>query len=111
MHDGGPVVKILDVKDHELGIGCQQGAIEKALGGGEAGTLCGGDAGVVQAVTTHSDSDSVGLLLRWANGGNELSIGHFAAQGDGVSGNEKDCVGAGGHASADALGQPAEVVG
>jgi hypothetical protein len=56
---GGPVIEILDVEDHEFCIG---GAIKQAFGGGEAGTLCGGDAGVDEVVATHSDLDSVGLF-------------------------------------------------
>jgi hypothetical protein len=42
---GCTIVEIFYIEDHEFCTRGGDGAIQKAFGGGEAGTLCGGDAG------------------------------------------------------------------
>ena len=58
-----------------------------------------------EAVATHSDADTVYFGLGGSNGGNHSGVGDFLVVGNGRFGNKEDGVGAGEHASADALGE------
>ena len=64
----------------------------------------GGGAGEIEAVYSHSDADKIYFDLGGWNGGDHSGVGDFAVMGNGGFCNKKDCVGAGRHAGADALG-------
>jgi hypothetical protein len=72
--------------------------------------LGGGQAGEIQFVALHCEADAVCFGLGRSNGRNEASIGDLSAGGDGLSFNEDNIVGTGGHLGADALGKAAEIV-
>ena len=65
----------------------------------------GGGAWEIEAVSAHSDADTVYFGLGRSNGGDHLGVGDFAVMGNGRFGNKEDGVGAGGHAGANALGE------
>ena len=65
----------------------------------------GGGAREIEAVSAHSDADTVYFGCGGSNGGNHLGVGDFTFMGNGIFGNKEDGVGAGGHAGADALGE------
>ena len=65
----------------------------------------GGGAGEIEAVSAHSDADTVYFGLGGSNGGDHLGVCYFATMGNGGFCYKKDGVGAGGHAGADALGE------
>ena len=71
----------------------------------QTGTVGGGGAREIEAVSAHSDADTVYFRLGGLNGGNHSGVGYFAVMGNGIFGNKEDGVGAGGHAGADALGK------
>ena len=108
---GGAVVKVFYIEHHKFGVRSGDGAVEETFGGGQACTLGGGQAWEVEFVTTHRDADTVRFGLGWSNGRNEASIGDLSAGRNGVSFNENDGVGTGGHPGANALGEAAEIVG
>ena len=70
----------------------------------------GGDAEVVEIVTTNSDANTMDLLFVWTEGGNEADIGDFAAAWDRRQRYEVNGVGASGNAGADTLGDSSKVV-
>ncbi len=108
---GGAVVKVFYIEHHKFGVRSGDGAVEETFGGGQACTLGGGQAWEVEFVTTHRDANTVRLGLGWSNGRNEASIGDSSAGRHGVSVNEKNGVGTGGHPGADALCEASEIVG
>ena len=65
----------------------------------------GGGAWEIEAVSAHRDADTVYFGLGGSNGGDNLGVCDFAVMGNGSFGNKEDGVGAGGHVSADALGE------
>ena len=65
----------------------------------------GGGAQEIEAVSAHSDADTVYFGLGGSNGGNHSGVGDFAVVENGRFVNKEDGVGAGGHAGADALGE------
>ena len=67
--------------------------------------MCGGGAWEIEAVSAHSDADTVYFGLGGPNGGDHSGVGDFAVMENGRFGNKEDGVGAGGHAGADALGE------
>ena len=71
----------------------------------------GGDAGLVEIITTDSDAHTVDFLFVRTEGGNEAAIGDFAAAWNRRRSYEVNGVGAGGHAGADTLVDSAKVVG
>ena len=75
----GAVVEILDVGAGKAGVGGGNGAVDKALGGGEAGALGRGVAKVIEAVTVDGEADTVGLSFERADGGHLFSIAYLAA--------------------------------
>ena len=62
-------------------------------------------AGEIEAVSAHSDVDMVHFGLGGSYGGNHLDVCDFSTMGGGGFCYKEDCVGAGGHAGADALGE------
>ena len=72
------MVKIFDVQGHEAGDGCGYGAVEEALCSCQTGAVGGGGAGEVEAVTAHSDADTVHFSFSWSDGGDHLGLGYFA---------------------------------
>lgn len=104
---GGTIVEVFYVQYHESGARGGEGAIEETFGGGEASTLGGGDAGEIKAVTANSDSNTMGFVFGWSDGGDEATIGHFAANGNGGAGDEKNSVRSCGHALPNSLGKTA----
>ena len=72
------IVKILDVHGHEFGAGGGQGAVEQNFGGGEAGTMGGGGARVIQFVAADGDTDAIDFSFVWSNCGNKAAIGDFS---------------------------------
>ena len=64
-----------------------------------------GGAWESEAVSAHSDADTVYFGLGGSNGGDHSSVGDFVVMGNGIFGNKEDGVGAGGQAGADALGE------
>ena len=71
----------------------------------------GGDAGVVELVTTGSDAHAMEFLFVRTEGGNEATIGDFAAAWNRRQIYEVNGVGVGWHAGADTLGDSEKVVG
>ena len=67
----------------------------------------GGGAREIEAVSAHSDADTVYFGLGGSNVGDHLGVGDFAVIGNGRFGNKEGGVGAGGYAGADALGKAA----
>ena len=65
----------------------------------------GGGAGEIEAVSAHSDADTVYFSLGWSNKGDHSGVCDFTTLGDGGFGYKEDGVGAGAHAGADALGK------
>ena len=65
----------------------------------------GGGAGEIEAVSSHSDADTVYFGLGWSNGGKHSGVCDFTTMGDRGFCYKEDGVGAGGHVSADALGE------
>ena len=65
----------------------------------------GGGAGEIEAISAHSDADTVYFGLGGLNGGAHLGVCDFAAMGNGEFCNKEDCVGASGHAGSNALGE------
>ena len=65
----------------------------------------GGGAWEIEAVSAHSDADTVDFSLGGLNGGHHSSVGDFVFMGNGVFCNKEDGVGSGGHAGANALGE------
>ena len=65
----------------------------------------GGGAWEIEAVSTHSDVDTIYFGLDGLNGGDHLGQCDFSVMGNGGFCNKEDSVGAGGHAGADALGE------
>ena len=65
----------------------------------------GGGAGEIEAVSAHSDADTVHLGLGGSYGGNHSGVCDFATMGDGGFCYKEDSAGAGGHAGADPLGE------
>jgi hypothetical protein len=105
------IINVFEIKDHAFCVGCGQGAIDETFGGGEAGALSCGDAGVVEAINTDGDTDMMYFVLCGMDGGNKTAIGDFSSDGHLIAPNEKYGVGASRHASADASGQSAKVIG
>ena len=70
----------------------------------------GGDAWVVELVTTNSDAYAMDFLFVRTEGGDEAAIGDFAAAWNSRRSYEVNGVGAGGHAGADTLGESSNVV-
>ena len=110
---GGAVVEVLNVERHKPGVGGRYGSVEQTLRGGEAGAVGGGVGGsrVVEYVTADSDTDTVDLSLVQADGGNHVGICDLAVGGYAGFGNVEDSVGSARHASSDALGEAAKIVG
>ena len=108
---GGPVVEVFDVERHKLGVRDRYGDVEKTLRGSEAGAVGGGGASVVEYVAADGDTDTVEFGLVREDGGDHAGIGDLTVGGDAGFGHVKDSVGAARHASADALGDAAEIVG
>ena len=71
----------------------------------------GGDAGLVELITTDSDAHAKYFLFVWTEGGDEAAIGEFAVAWNLRRSYEVNGVGSGGHAGADTLGESAKVVG
>ena len=71
----------------------------------------GGGARVVKFVIADGDMETVDFGIVWADGGNHVGIGDLAVDGDAGFGHVEESVGAARHASADALGEAAEIVG
>ena len=65
----------------------------------------GGGARKIEAVSAHSDADTVDFGLGGSNGGNHSDVGDSEVMGNGIFVNKEDGVGASGHAGADALGK------
>ena len=65
----------------------------------------GGGAWEIEAVSAHSDADTVYFGLFGSNGGKHSGVCDFAVMGNGGFCNKEDGVGAGGHAGANALGE------
>ena len=65
----------------------------------------GGVAREIEAVSAHSNADTVYFSLAWSNGGDHSGVCDFATLGDGGFCYKEDGVGAGGHAGANALGE------
>ena len=61
----------------------------------------GGGAGEIEAVSAHSDADTVYFGIGGLNGGNHMGVCDFATMGDGGFCYKEDGVGASGHAGAD----------
>ena len=108
---GGVVVEVLNVERHKPGVSGRDGDVDQTLHGGEAGAVGGGGARVVKYVTTYGDTDTVNLGLVQADGGNHAGIGDLAVGGDARFGHVEDSVGSARHASDNALGEAAEIVG
>ena len=108
---GGAVVEVFNVERHKPGIGGRYGAVEKTLHGGESGAVGGGDARVVNYVADEGDmyTDDLGLVR--ADCGDHAGIGDLAVGWDTGFGHVEDSIGAVRHASSDALGEAAEIVG
>ena len=70
----------------------------------------GGDARVVELVTTNSNAHAMDFLFMRTEGGDEAAIDDLAAAWDRRQSYEVNGVGAGGHAGADTLGDSAKVV-
>ena len=68
-------------------------------------TVGGGGAWEIEAVSAHSDADTVDFGLGGSNGGNHTGVSDVAIIWNGCFGNKEDGVGASGHAGADALGE------
>ena len=100
---GGFIVKIFDVQGHEAGAGCGYGGVEEVLCSCQTSALDGGGAGEVEAVTAHSNVDTVHFSFSWSDGGNHSGVGYFAPLRDSSFCYKEDCVGASWHAGADAL--------
>jgi hypothetical protein len=107
----GAVVEILHIKCHEFGIWCGEDAVQEALGGCEAGTMCGSGTGEIKAVTPDCDTDSFDFGLVGAKCGNKAGVGDLAIRGDVGFSNKKDGVGTGKHACANTLRKASEVIG
>ena len=108
---GGSVLEIFDVERHKLGARGRDGAVEQTLRGGEAGTVGGGGTRGVEYVAVDGDTDTVDFVLVRADGGNHAGIGDLAVGGEAGFGHVEESVGAARHASANALGEAAEIVG
>ena len=108
---GGVVVEVFNVERHKPGVSGIDGAVEKTLHGGEAGAVGGGGARVVEYIANGGDTDTVNLGLVQADGGNHAGIGDLAVGGDAGFGHVEDSVGATRHASDDALGEAADIIG
>ena len=65
----------------------------------------GGGAGEIEAVSAHSDADTVYFGLGGSNGGDHSGVCEFAVMGNGGFCNKEDGVGTIGHAGANALGE------
>ena len=65
----------------------------------------GGGAWEIEAVSAHSDADTVYFSLGGSNGGDHSGVCNFSVMGNGVFCNKEDGVGAGGNAGEDALGE------
>ena len=65
----------------------------------------GGGSREIEAVSAHSDAETVYFGLGWSNGGDHSGVCDFTTLGDGEFRYKEDGVGAGGHAGADALGE------
>ena len=65
----------------------------------------GGGAWEIEAVSSHSDADTVDFGLGGSNGGDHMGVCDFAVVRNGQFGEKEDGVGAGGHAGANALGE------
>ena len=72
----------MNFKRHKLGVGGRYGAVEQTLCGGEAGTVGGGSARVVDYVAANSEMDTVDLGLVRADVGNHAGIGNLAVGAD-----------------------------
>ena len=101
----------MNVKRHKLGVEGRDDDVEQTLNDGEAGAVGGGGARVVNYVAANGDTDTVDLGLVQADGGDHAGIGDLAVGGDAGFGNVEDSVGTARYASADALGEAAEIVG
>ena len=71
----------------------------------------GGDAGVVELVTTNIDAHAMKFLFVWTEGDDKAVIGDFAAAWNRQRSYEVNGVSAGGNAGADTLVELAKVVG
>ena len=65
----------------------------------------GGGAGEIEAVSAHSDADTVYFGLGGSNGGDHLGVCDFGVMWNGVFCNKEGSVGACGHADDDDLGE------
>ena len=65
----------------------------------------GGGAREIEAVSAHSNADTVYFGLGWSNGANHSGVCDFTTLGGGRFCYKEEGVGAGGHAGADALGE------
>ena len=63
----------------------------------------GGGTGEIEAVSAHSDADTVHFCLGGSYGGNHLGVCDFATMGDDGFFYKEDGVGAGGNACANTL--------
>ena len=67
--------------------------------------MCSGGNWKFEAVSAHSEADTVYLGLGGLNGGDHSIVCDFAVMGNGGFCNKEDGVGAGGHTGANALGE------
>jgi hypothetical protein len=73
--------------------------------------LGGGDAWILQTSTADSDTYAMDFILRRTDGRHKASVRDFSTDGYLVAFYENNSVGPGGHAGANALGEPPKVIG
>ena len=87
------VVDFFDVKHHEFGIGSGQGAVEETLDGCEAGTLGGGNARIIELISTTRDTATMDFILAGTDCGHVASLGALVVVGHLVAVAKTDGVG------------------
>ena len=78
---------------------------------GETGCVGGGDAGVVQFVPPKVHAHTIFLFFLWSGGSHQFGIDDFAIRRYLRRVTKLKCIGAGGHARTDSLGEAPKVVG
>ena len=99
----GIVVKIDDVQGHELGRGNGHCAVDQALSCCQDSSGGGGVTGEVEFVTANGDAYKMRFSLVGPDNQDEASVRDLASCRDIAAPHEKNCVGAGWHASSDYL--------
>ena len=87
-------VEVFNVNASTLGARGGQDAVEEYFGGGKVGGFGTDVANEIDAVAAHSDTDTMGLLLLRAIGGDNAGIGWFLMFRHAVFGDEEHSVGA-----------------